>query len=151
MRKAPTKHSIYELHGCSYEPTWLRWQYMIRRCKIQSATGYQNYGGRGIKISIRWFRYLNFLKDMGPLPSPKHSIERIDNDRGYFPNNCRWAIKADQARNTRRTKLHFYKNKQMTLPEIAQLEGVNFQSLRWKVLRSKYKTNISEAVQWLKS
>ena len=72
------------------------------RCDNPNATGYANYGGRGIKVCDRWrTSFAAFLADMGPKPSPKHSIDRIDNDRGYERGNCRWATPKEQRRNSR--------------------------------------------------
>lgn len=82
------------------------WVSMIGRCYNENDRAYKDYGGRGIKMCRRWREsYTAFLADMGRRPSPKHSIDRIDNDRGYAPNNCRWATQKEQGRNTRRTRM----------------------------------------------
>lgn len=122
---------------------------MLARCETKSATGYHRYGGRGIKVCKRWKAFINFYKDMGPLPSKSHSIERIDNYRGYYPSNCKWALKEEQVNNLRHHRKFFYKGKSLTLPNIAKLEKINFQTLRWKVLRSKYPISVTEAVKWI--
>jgi hypothetical protein len=78
---------------------------MRSRCLLETDREYPNYGGRGIRIDPRWDDSAAFLEDMGPRPSPRHSLDRIDNDKGYGPDNCRWATPAQQSQNRRATKL----------------------------------------------
>lgn len=137
-------------HGLSYTETWNRWQYMIRRCEYKSATGYENYGQRGIRVCKRWYKFTNFLKDMGEIPTKQHSLERVNNNKGYSPSNCVWSTKRSQDRNRRNTQTYLYKGQQMILRDIAEIENINFSSLRWKVARSKYKISIEKAIEHFK-
>lgn len=85
---------------------YLVWQNMRRRCHYLKYPSYHRYGGRGIAICERWDSYTSFLADMGPRPSPAHSLDRIDNDGNYTPENCRWALPYQQQRNRCKTVLN---------------------------------------------
>jgi hypothetical protein len=75
------------------------WQSMKHRCTNPKNIRFKRYGGRGILICERWKIYENFLADMGRKPLPSHSVDRINNDGNYEPENCRWASPVEQARN----------------------------------------------------
>jgi len=91
-------------HGMCYTPEYGAWEEMFQRCNNPNNKRYHYYGGRGIRICDRWKKFENFYKDMGGKPSKKHSIDRIDNNGDYTPNNCRWATQTEQMRNTRTPK-----------------------------------------------
>jgi len=84
---------------------YLAWVSMKTRCLNKKTAQYKNYGGRGIKICKQWRNsFENFLADMGRKPTPKLSLDRIDNNGNYEPTNCRWATQSQQMLNTRRSK-----------------------------------------------
>jgi hypothetical protein len=81
------------------------WVNIKQRCYNINTPYYINYGERGIKVCNRWLEsFENFYEDMGPKPTPYHSIDRINNDGNYEPSNCKWATKKEQQNNTRRNK-----------------------------------------------
>ena len=90
-------------HGMRYSSEYNSWRGMKKRCYQQSHKSFINYGGRGIKVCDRWLNsFENFYEDMGNKPSLKHSIDRIDVNGDYEPNNCRWATHSEQNLNKRK-------------------------------------------------
>lgn len=85
-------------------PNYNIWSGMKARCSDKNSLSYSNYGGRGVSYCERWEHFENFCKDMGIRPSTHHSLERVDNERGYYPDNCVWADRFAQAANRRTFK-----------------------------------------------
>lgn len=126
-----TKRSV---HGYSRTPTYQTWCSMYARCRNHSNPSYKDWGGRGITICKRWRIFRNFLADMGERPSLKHSIERKNNDGNYEPNNCIWATRTIQARNTRATRWLTIGNETLSAAEWAERH-----SLRTSVVYDRLK------------
>jgi len=111
-------------------PEYGVWANMRTRCSNPNTPTYNCYGGRGITVCARWSRFENFLADMGLRPSPRHSIDRIDNDGPYSPENCRWATPKMQAWNTRRNIRVVHAGREWTFKELALKYKVPMATLR---------------------
>jgi hypothetical protein len=103
---------------------YLAWAAMMRRCNTPTTGNYQIYGGRGIRVCERWTVFEDFLADMGRKPSPAHSIDRIDVNGNYEPNNCRWATSTEQARNRRSNRLVILDGREMCMVEACEIRGI---------------------------
>lgn len=92
------------VHGRCDSAEYISWDCMIQRCTNPKASHFDNYGGRGIKVCLEWLNSFKcFFEDMGVRPEGR-TLDRIDNDGNYTPDNCRWATKKEQSANTRRSK-----------------------------------------------
>jgi hypothetical protein len=87
-------------HGMRGTSTYQTWADLIKRCNNPKNTGFKNYGGRGIKVCKEWLRFEKFFKDMGEKPA-NLTIERVDNNKGYYKGNCKYATSTEQNRNQR--------------------------------------------------
>lgn len=106
-------------HGKHGTKTYQTWKSMRERCLCKTAKAYPRYGGRGITVCDRWDSFENFYADMGDRPE-NHSIERIDNNGPYSPENCKWATDIEQANNKRNNRLLTYGGKTQTVPQWAR-------------------------------
>lgn len=104
------------------------WSGMLARCGIESATGFAQYGGAGVMVCERWHTFPNFLADMGEPPTGM-SIDRIENERGYEPGNCRWATSQTQNENRRSVRLISFDGKSMNVTQWAAHLGINKSTL----------------------
>lgn len=108
-------------------PEYLCWREMKARCTTTAHPSYHRYGGRGISVCDRWIEnFENFYADMGPKPSPNHSIDRYPNNAtgNYEPNNCRWSTDEQQCNNRRSNRWLQYNLVEMTLSQWANYFGI---------------------------
>lgn len=115
----------HRTHGMTKTPEYGCYHQMISRCRNTKHAAYKHYGARGIKVCERWNSFDLFLADMGRRPSSRHSIDRIDNNKGYEPTNCRWATRDEQARNRRSNVLVVFNGRPMTVVEAARESGLD--------------------------
>jgi len=108
-------HPLYEL-----------WRGVLRRCSDPRATGYANYGGRGITVYQAWRESFDrFVADLPPRPSPLHTLDRIDNDGHYEPGNVRWASQDEQHRNMRTNRLLQVGDEVRTMRDWSTITGIS--------------------------
>jgi hypothetical protein len=93
-------------HGMAYSAEHRAWAKAKSRCHCPTDAAHENYGGRGLTMHPQWRESFEaFFAAIGPRPSAEHSLDRINNERGYEPGNVRWATRIEQAANTRRKRL----------------------------------------------
>lgn len=120
-------------HGESGNPLYRVWLSMRERCLNPACKSYRNYGARGISIHPSWDSFEVFAADIGQPPGEGYSLDRVDNSRGYEPNNVRWATRGEQSRNTRRTRNVTYMGKTQCLKDWAAELGVAYSMLLYRV------------------
>lgn len=120
-------------HGGRSLPEYGIWRHMLSRCENKNLPAYKDYGGRGIGVCQRWHDFALFLEDMGRRPSVRHSIDRIDNSRGYEPGNCRWATPKEQNRNRRDSCLLDVDGVIATLAEHCERAGVKYSTAHMRL------------------
>lgn len=111
-------------------PMYRRWYNIKSRCGNPKNEKWALYGGRGIALCERWQNYENFIQDMGPPPSPQHTVDRVDVNGPYSPQNCRWATPTEQA-NNKRTNVRV---EGKTLAEHARELGVTPETIRYRLV-----------------
>lgn len=124
---ASTKHG----HGKKTDATYKAWVELKLRCCNPNNRAYKDYGGRGIKVCDRWLHsFENFLADMGERPGKEYSIDRIDNNGDYCPENCRWATDETQCNNRRSNINITYRGRTQTLMQWCEELGLNYVNAR---------------------
>lgn len=123
-----------EYHGLKKTPEYNSWVAMKGRCYNNNDSHYHRYGGRGIKVCDRWLNsFINFLDDMGNKPTTKHSLDRIDNDGDYSPDNCRWVTNIEQGNNKSDTVFVEYNGIKKTIRQWSDFTGISYKTLRQRL------------------
>jgi hypothetical protein len=120
-------------HGLVHTPEYNSWRGMLERCRNTKHAAYKNYGQRGISVCEQWHNFEIFLHDMGLKPSPKHTLERNDNNGNYTPENCVWALREKQANNRRGNHLISYDNRTQSLASWAREYNLNYNKVRQRL------------------
>ena len=121
-------------HGMSRTKIYKVYLCMIERCTKKDHHAYHHYGGRGITVCEEWLdSFQNFYRDMGE--SNGKSLDRIDNNKGYSKDNCRWATREEQSNNTRRTKLLTYKGKTLGVSQWSRKLGIPTSTIWNRLIR----------------
>ncbi len=124
---ASVRHFKHGMYGTS---TYHIWDAMKSRCLNKNSVHYKNYGGRGIGVCDRWVSsFVDFFADMGERPEGL-TIERIDNDGDYTPENCKWATRQEQSRNCRRNRMIEYQGETLCLLDWAKRLGMSYNGLK---------------------
>lgn len=110
------------------------WRDMKQRCNNPTNEAYKDYGGRGIQICESWYKFENFLADMGE-PTPKMTLDRIDVNGNYEPSNCRWTNRKVQANNKRNTYYVSFNERTQTLTDWAEELGIKYTTLQLRLRR----------------
>ena len=137
------------IHGMSNSIEWRTWSGIIQRCHNPKSDNYHRYGGSGIEVCPRWRTgFINFFSDMGKRPNGKYSLERIDNSKGYSPENCKWATVYEQARNRRDIRLIEYNGEKLCLLDWAIRAKVGRNAIYALIAKGKSPENsVAEVMQ----
>jgi len=122
------------------------WKHLFYRCYSKISPDYKNYGGRGIDVHPSWHGddgFYQFIKDVGLRPSKEYSLDRIDVDKGYSPDNVKWSTSIEQANNRRNSKRYLFEGENLTLAEIALTTKESGKQLRFMAIH----LNIQELTQ----
>ena len=121
------------IHGMSRTRIHNLWYSMIQRCTNPNTEQYKNYGGRGIKVCERWYKFENFYKDMGD-PPKNYTLDRIDNNGNYEPNNCEWADSFTQANNRRNNKMITFNGRTQTLVQWTRELNLDYKKVSAQII-----------------
>ena len=121
-------------HGLSKSAEYKVWAGIKRRCLNRNDPSYPDYGGSGVTVCQRWAdSFEAFLEDMGCRPTPRHTIDRIKNSKGYEPGNCRWATRAEQNRNKKNNRLITFRGVTLVSAQWARRTGIDRATIEYRL------------------
>jgi len=124
---------VWKYYGAKYQMERRVWLGMRARCHNPKNHAYERYGGRGIFVCDEWrFDFDKFYEDMGPKP-PGMDLDRIDNDKGYSKDNCRWISRVENSRNTRKTVFFDVNGVKMKIHQIAEMTGQKEGTIAYRI------------------
>ena len=136
LLKEKFQEGLHRTHGKSRSTEYGIWAGMITRCCNPNSTEFHRYGKRGIDVCQEWrMSFEAFYRDIGPRPSPQHSLERKNNELGYSPDNCKWSMPMEQANNRRSNRLIEYRGEIITLRQAMEKAGclLSYDTVRARV------------------
>lgn len=124
-------------HGACKDKAYSIWTAIKGRCFNANHSSYYNYGARGITMCDEWrYSYQAFSDYVGEPPSAKHTIERLDNSRGYEPGNVKWATRKEQNRNTRVSRMVTFNGQTMCIGAWSEQTGISYDKLWWRIVKA---------------
>ena len=129
------KRDMKTTHNLSRTKIYQTWQSMKDRCSNPHHLAYKYYGGRGITVCERWKNsFVDFLEDVGDKPSPKHSIDRIDNNGNYEPGNVKWSTRTEQQNNSRSSVFITFNDISDTISGWARRTGISRNAINGRII-----------------
>lgn len=141
IEKAKSKKT----HGMSGTRMYYVWQNILQRCTLPTYKNYANYGGRGVTVCDRWNTFENFYADVGEPPFEGATLDRIDNDKGYCPENIRWATRIEQSANTRRNVRFEYRGTLYSIRELSDLSKLSIRLITARLYTNNW--SVERAVE----
>lgn len=136
FQRETARNTLYK-HGNSQRPEYKSWWSMINRCTNPEYDRYEDWGGRGISVCAEWMEFDNFFKDMGSRPKEK-TLERRNNDKGYFKENCYWGTKLEQENNKRNNLIILYNGEEKTLAQWVRLLDLDYGLVNKRISQQKW-------------
>ena len=133
-------HDFAKTHGLTYNPLYTVWRGMIQRCTNQNASNYERYGGRGIDVCDEWRHNPENFCEWALSNGYKSglTLDRKNNNLGYYPENCRWTTRKVQQNNTRRNRMFTYNGQTHSVAEWSRILNVNAETLRYRIIHGNF-------------